>query len=72
MENKVISFSGRITIDNSTEMRSALGDALRSKSAKVTVDLSGVIHIDISGLATLVEASRIARNQGARLVLGGI
>jgi len=36
------------------------------------VDLSGVSYIDTSGLATLVEAVRIARKQGTRLILGGI
>jgi len=40
--------------------------------ANVTVDLSGVTYMDTSGLATLVEAARIARKQGTQLVLSGI
>jgi anti-sigma B factor antagonist len=68
----VVSLRGRINIDNSGEMRRTLGNTLRSKPAEVTVDLSSVTYIDISGLATLVEAARIARGQGTRMILGGI
>ena len=63
---------GRITIENSGEMRRALSEALRAKPATVSVDLSDVSYIDTSGLATLVEAVRIARKQGTRLILGGM
>ena len=63
---------GRITVENSGEMRRALRDALRAKPATVSVDLSDVSYIDTSGLATLVEAVRIARKQGMRLILGGM
>ena len=73
MENEV-SVQGRVTIDNSGEMRRALSDVLRTKPkpVTVTVDLSSVSYIDTSGLATLLEAMRIARRQGTRLVLRGV
>jgi anti-sigma B factor antagonist len=67
-----VAIHGRITVQNSGEMRAALANALRSKSASLSVDLSGVSYIDTSGLATLLEASRIARKQGTRLILSGI
>jgi len=63
---------GRITVDNSGEMRQALAEALRAKPAALSVDLSDVSYIDTSGLATLVEAARIARKQGMRLILVGM
>jgi anti-sigma B factor antagonist len=63
---------GRITVNNAGEMRRALADALRSRAAKVTVDLSDVPYMDTSGLATLMEAMKIARQQGTRLILRGI
>ncbi|MGO9241478.1 MAG: STAS domain-containing protein [Bryobacteraceae bacterium] len=63
---------GRITIGNSGEMRSKLFDVLRAKPATVSIDLSDVSYIDTSGLATLVEAVRIARRHGTRLILLGI
>ena len=63
---------GRITIENSGEMRRDLSQALRARPATLSVDLSDVSYIDTSGLATLVEAARIAREQGTRLILGGI
>ncbi len=67
-----VAIHGRITIENSGEMRTALANALRAKPASLSVDLSGVSYIDTSGLATLVEAARIARKQGTRLILSGI
>jgi len=67
-----ISIEGRVTVDNSPEMRDRLAVALKPKPAEVTVELSRVTYIDISGLATLVEASRIAHQQGTRLVLAGV
>ncbi|MGA7547756.1 MAG: STAS domain-containing protein [Candidatus Sulfotelmatobacter sp.] len=67
-----VAIQGRITVENSGEMRTALANALRTKPATVSVDLSGVSYMDTSGLATLVEAARIAREQGTRLILGGI
>ena len=63
---------GRITPDNSGEMRASLSRALRGKPPNLTVDLNGVTYIDSSGLATLLEAVRIARKQGTRLVLAGV
>ena len=67
-----MSFDGRITVDNSNEMRERLRAALKIMPRALTVNLSRVTSIDVSGLATLVEATRIARGQGTRLTLAGI
>lgn len=67
-----VSLQGRITINNADEMRRTLSGALRPQLPKLTVDLSGVTYMDTSGLATLIETMRIARQQGTRLVLSGI
>jgi anti-sigma B factor antagonist len=69
---EIVSLQGRITINNANEMRRTLAGALLSRLPKLTVDLSGVTYMDTSGLATLMEAMRVARQQGTRLVLGGI
>ena len=70
--DKTVAVQGRITVSNSAEMRTALADALRTKPASVSLDLSGVSYLDTSGLATLIEAVGIARNQGTRLILSGM
>ena len=70
--DKSVAIHGRITVANSGEMRAALATALRTKPAKVSVDLSDASYIDTSGLATLIEAARIARGQGTRMILRGI
>jgi len=68
----VVAIEGRVTIDNSSEMRRRLAIALKAKPAEMAIDMSRVSYIEMSGLATLVEAFRIARQQGTRLSLTGI
>jgi anti-sigma B factor antagonist len=67
-----VAIEGRITVDNSDDMRRKLLAALRSRPPQVTVDLSQATYMDLSGLATLLESVRIARKQGTRLVLAGV
>jgi len=70
--DRTVALQGRITASNSAEMRTALASALGTKPATVSLDLSGVSYLDTSGLATLIEAVGIARNQGTRLILSGM
>jgi anti-sigma B factor antagonist len=67
-----VSIQGPVNIDTSNEMRRLIAEALHSNPPAVTVDFSGVTYLDTSGLATLLEASRIARLQGTRLVVAGL
>jgi anti-sigma B factor antagonist len=67
-----VAIEGRITINSSGEMRRKLLAALHLRPAQVSVDLSQATYMDSSGLATLLEAVRIARSQGTRLVLTGV
>jgi anti-sigma B factor antagonist len=67
-----VAIEGRITVNNSDEMRRKLLAALRSRPAQVIVDLSQTTYMDSSGLATLLEAVRIARKQDTRLLLAGV
>ena len=71
MINKV-SVEGRVTINNSDQMRRRLRDALRAKPTQTTVDLSQATYMDTSGVATLLETVHAARRQGTRLVLSGL
>lgn len=67
-----VSIEGPVNIDTSSDMRRMIAEALHSIPPAVTVDFSGVTYLDTSGLATLLEASRIARLQGTRLVVAGL
>lgn len=71
-DNNKVAFHGRITIENSGEMRTALSKQLRQKPAELLVDLSDVSRMDTSGIATLVEAAGVARKQGTKLILEGL
>jgi anti-sigma B factor antagonist len=69
----VVSLSGRVSVDSSPMLRSRLLALLRSKETlKVIVDLGESPSIDCSGIATLVEALKIARNRNVGLRLTGL
>ena len=73
-ENGVLaSFCGRIDIDSSPALRERLIALLQSPHPSVvSIDLSEVNHIDSSGVATLIEALKIARGSGIDLRLQGL
>ena len=64
---------GRIDIDSSPALRSRLLGIFEAPHPKtVSIDLSAVTHIDSSGIATLIEALRIARAHQTELRLEGL
>jgi anti-sigma B factor antagonist len=68
-----VAVAGRVTVDSSPSVRSALLDLLRRGAAPVIViDLSAVSHLDMSGLATLLEALKAARERSVKLRVIGI
>ena len=70
---KLASLFGRIDIDSSPAVHDQLIALLQAPHPRtVSIDLSGVTHIDSSGVATLIEALRIARNSKTELRLQGL
>lgn len=68
-----VAVAGRVTVDSSPALRSALLKLLRRGASPVTViDLSAVSYLDMSGLATLLEALKAARQASVKLRLAGI
>lgn len=62
--------SGSFTIENSADMREALMEAF-SKGDLVTIDLTDVEAIDVSGLQMLCAAHRTSLGHDKRLVVVG-
>ena len=73
-ENGALAFlHGRIDIDSSPAVRDQLLALLQAPHPRtVSIDLSGVTHIDSSAVATLIEALKIARNCETELRLQGL
>ena len=66
--------SGQINVYSSPDLRDSL-QAILSKEPlpqTVTVDLAGVSYIETSGIATLIEALRIARHHQIGFCVQGI
>jgi anti-sigma B factor antagonist len=70
----LVRLNGRTTVDSSPDLRDRLLQVLAEKPSPrtVIVDLAGVTHIEASGIATLIEALRIARHHQTILWLRGL
>jgi anti-sigma B factor antagonist len=57
----VLCVGGEVDLNSSPELRAAMSPHLKKKKKALIVDLSGVSYMDSSGIATLVEAMKIAQ-----------
>jgi anti-sigma B factor antagonist len=68
-----ISVTGRLVIESSPGLRALLRKAIHNAAiAELVIDVSGLSYLDTSGLATLLEAARLACLKGRRLRVVGI
>lgn len=70
----LVRLNGRIDVDSSPDLRDRLSAILSERPLPrvITVDLAGVPYIETSGIATLVEALRIARHGQTIVCLQGL
>ena len=64
-----IAVQGEVDLYTSPDLRAALIKAVPAAEAGVEVDLSGVDYMDSSGVATLVEGFKSARENSKAFVL---
>jgi anti-anti-sigma factor len=72
-DGTLVSLYGRVDMDSSPAIRVqilALFETPHSRT--VSIDLSAVTHFDSSGIATLIEAQKIARGLQTELRLQGL
>ena len=68
-----VAIAGRTTVDTSPDLRSVLLGLLRRGTAPVVViDMSALSYLDMSGIATLLEALKAARERSVKLRLAGM
>jgi anti-sigma B factor antagonist len=70
----LVRLNGRTTVDSSPDLRDRLLQVLAEKPSPrvVTVDLTAVTYIEASGIATLIEALKIARHRQMTFCLQGL
>ena len=70
----LVRLKGRIDVDSSPDLRDRLSAILADRASPrvITVDLAGVPYIETSGIATLVEALRIARHRQTTVCIQGL
>jgi anti-sigma B factor antagonist len=72
-EVTILDLSGDITLFNSPEIRKALMALLKDERVpQLFVNMTGVKYVDSSGIASLLEGLKIARDHGSRFVLYGL
>ena len=65
----VVSVSGDLDISAVPDVHRAVLEAERDGSHRLALDLSGVVHLDSSGVRVLLDAAGRARREGRRLVV---
>ena len=69
----ILDVSGDIDLANSPAIRKALLKEIRDdRTPRVVMNLSNVRYIDSSGVASLVEGLKAARDVGSRFILFGL
>lgn len=72
-EHAFVRLNGHLGIDSSPDLRDRLLAMLQGQPPKtIIVDLTEVSFIDASGVATLLEALKIARSRESTLCLKGL
>jgi anti-sigma B factor antagonist len=73
-DQAVVRLSGRVDVESSPDLRDRLRTLLSEQALPHTiiVDLSAVPYIETSGVATLIEALRIARHRQINFRLQGL
>jgi anti-sigma B factor antagonist len=72
-ERAFVRLRGHIGLDSSPDLRDRLLAILQGQPPKtIIVDLTEVSYIDASGIATLLEALKVARNRQVTLCLKGL
>ncbi len=67
----LVDLTGHIDLEHADSVRSALLDCI-SKKCDIKVSLAAVDYIDSSGIATLVEAFQLAKENGTGFVLAAV
>jgi anti-anti-sigma factor len=69
----IVHLQGRVDVDSSPDVRDRLQTILSSDPLPhvLIVDLAGVTSIEASGIATLIEALKVARQREVRFNLQG-
>ena len=67
----LVDLSGSVDLEHADGVRTALLDCIEKKR-DIRVNLAGVDYIDSSGIATLVEAFQLAKENGTAFVLAAV
>ena len=72
-EDAIVRLKGRVDVDSSPDLRDRLQAILSTDPLPhaVTIELGGVTSIEASGIATLIEALKVARHREIRFHLQG-
>jgi anti-sigma B factor antagonist len=73
-QDAIVRPSGQVNVYSSPDLHDSLRAILSTEPPPrtVTVDLAGVLYIETSGIATLIEALRIARHRHIGFCLQGL
>jgi anti-sigma B factor antagonist len=69
----VLALSGRLTMGNQLQhFEWSVADLVKEMKNKIVLDMSGVDHLDSSGIGVLVNCNAVVRNSGGQLRLAAV
>lgn len=68
----IVSVVGDVTIQTSPQLRKSLNPLFAAASSSIQINLDGVVFMDSSGIATLVEGLQWSKSSGKSFVLSGL
>lgn len=68
----LVYLEGRLNADSSPEVKALLHQYIKDGTQKIIINLEQVPFIDSSGLASLVSALRLVRENGGNIILCGV
>mgnify|MGYP005671206887 CR=1 FL=1 len=71
-DSTIISLDGDVDTIESNTLRNQLKQILESSSSRIVIDLSGVKYMDSSGIATLIEALQLCKQNSKQFVICGL
>ncbi|MEA2124738.1 MAG: anti-sigma factor antagonist [Solirubrobacteraceae bacterium] len=66
---EVVSVTGELDMSTSSELRRRVEACIRNGRTAVIIDLTGLTHMDSSGLAALISAHQLTQERRGRLAL---
>jgi anti-sigma B factor antagonist len=66
---ELLTVAGELDLSNSMELRRRVERAVREGRNRLVIDLTGLTHMDSTGMAALIDAHQLSKERGGGMAL---